>query len=220
MGVVGLVAIARASGIFGRGDAIDVPTTPVIRGEFIDYLQVRGEVKAVRSVPLTAPSSAGDLQILALTKNGESVKKGDVVVRFDPVPVERTHAEKLSELKQAEEEIGKTEAQYRIQEQQSETDLVKARYDVQRAELDAVDHKFLAALDVEQRKLALASAREKPERWFEREVGHGPGVTPRKRSSGDWVFVAAINLQACLSRPARPHCTIVRARWTTAIASV
>jgi len=91
-----------------------------------DHLQVRGEVKAVRSVPLTAPSSAGDLQILALTKNGESVKKGDVVVRFDPVPVERTHAEKLSELKQAEEEIGKTEAQYRIQEQQSETDLVKA----------------------------------------------------------------------------------------------
>ena len=161
VGVVGLVAIARASGIFGRSDAIDVPTTPVIRGEFIDYLQVRGEVKAVRSVPLTAPSSAGDLQILALTKNGESVKKGDVVVRFDPVPVERTHAEKLSELKQAEEEIGKTEAQYRIQEQQSETDLVKAGYDVQRAELDAVDHKFLAALDVEQRKLALASAREK-----------------------------------------------------------
>jgi hypothetical protein len=55
VGVVGLVAIARASGIFGRGDAIDVPTTPVIRGEFIDYLQVRGEVKAVRIGPLTAP---------------------------------------------------------------------------------------------------------------------------------------------------------------------
>ena len=62
-----------------------------------------------------------------------------MVVRFDPVPVQRTHAEKLSELKQAEEEIGKTEAQYQIQEQQSQTDLVKARYDVQRAELDAAD---------------------------------------------------------------------------------
>jgi HlyD family secretion protein len=161
VGVVALAAIVGASGLFGGAAGIDVPTTPVIRGEFIDYLQVRGEVKAVRSIPLTAPSSAGDLQILELAKNGTTVKKGDVVVRFDPVPVERTHVEKLSELKQAEEEIGKTEAQYRIQQQQSETDLTKARYDVQRAELDAVDHKFLSKLDVEQKKLALASARER-----------------------------------------------------------
>jgi HlyD family secretion protein len=156
-----LAAIASVSGGFGRGDAIDVPTTAVTRGEFIDYLQVRGEVKAVRSIPLTAPSTAGDLQILELAKNGTSVKKGDVVVRFDPVPVQRTHAEKLSELKQAEEEIGKTEAQYRIQEQQAETTLLKARYGVQRGELDAVSHQFMSAMEVEQRKLTLASARER-----------------------------------------------------------
>jgi HlyD family secretion protein len=118
-------------------------------------------MKAVRSVPLTAPSSAGELQILDLAKNGTNVKKGDVVVRFDPVPVQRTHAEKLSELKQAEEEIGKTEAQYRIQEQQAQTDLTKARYDLQRAELDVVTHEFLPAIEVEQKKVALASAREK-----------------------------------------------------------
>lgn len=155
-------AIAGASGAFGgRGDAIEVPTTAVVRGEFIDYMQVRGEVKAVRSIPLTAPSSAGELQILELAKNGTNVKKGDVVVRFDPVPVQRTHAEKLSELKQAEEEIGKTEATYHIQEQQAETDLVKARYDVQRAELDTVTHEFLPAIEAEQKKLAHAAAKER-----------------------------------------------------------
>src|SRR5438045_2045816 len=114
IGVVGgIAAIVTVSGAFSRGDAPDVPTTAVTKGEFIDYMQVRGEVKAVRSIPLTAPSSAGDLQILDLVPNGTNVKKGDVVVRFDPVPVERTRAEKLSELKQAEEEIAKTEAQYR-----------------------------------------------------------------------------------------------------------
>ena len=156
-----VVAIAAATGAFARDAAVDLPTTLVVRGDFIDYMQVRGEVKAVRSIPLTAPSSAGDLQILELAKNGASVKKGDVVVRFDPVPVQRTHAEKLSELKQAEEEIGKTAAQYRIQEQQAQTDLVKARYDVQRAELDAKTHEFLPALEAEQNKVALASARER-----------------------------------------------------------
>ena len=156
-----VVAIAGVSGAFGRGDALEVPTTAVIKGEFIDYMQVRGEVKAVRSIPLTAPSSAGDLQILELAKNGTNVKKGDVVVKFDPVPVQRTHAEKLSELKQAEEEIGKTEAQSRIQEQQAQTDLVKARYDVQRAELDATTQEFLPRLEGEQKVVALASARER-----------------------------------------------------------
>jgi RND family efflux transporter MFP subunit len=155
-----VVAIAGVSGAFGGGDAVEVPTTAVVRGEFIDYMQVRGEVKAVRSIPLTAPSAAGDLQILELAKNGASVKKGDVVVRFDPVPVQRTHAEKLSELKQAEEEIGKTEAQYRIQQQQAQMDLAKARYNVQRAELDTATHEFLPAIEAEQKKLTFASARE------------------------------------------------------------
>jgi RND family efflux transporter MFP subunit len=156
-----IVAIVGVSGAFGRGNAVDVPTTAVTKGEFVDYMQVRGEVKAVRSIPLTAPSSAGDLQILELAKNGTNVKKGDVVVRFDPVPVQRTHAEKLSELKQAEEEIGKTEAQYRIQEQQAQQDLVKARYDVQRAELDAATQELLPRLEGEQKKVALATARER-----------------------------------------------------------
>ena len=161
--VLVVAAIAGASGAFGGGAAVDVPTTAVTRGEFIDYMQVRGEVKAVRSIPLTAPSSAGDLQILELAKNGTNVKKGDVVVRFDPVPVQRTLQEKQSELKQAEEEIGKAEATYRIQEQQAQTDLMKARYDVQRAELDTATHEFLPALEAEQKKLTAAGARERLE---------------------------------------------------------
>ena len=156
-----VVAIAGVSGAFSRGDARDVPTTAVTKGDFIDYMQVRGEVKAVRSIPLTAPTSAGDLQILALKPSGTNVKKGDVVVKFDPVPVQRTLQEKLSELKQAEEEIAKTEAQYRIQKQQAQQDLVKARYDVQRAELDAATQEFLPRLEGEQKQVALASARER-----------------------------------------------------------
>jgi len=161
MVLAGVAAIVSVSGAFGRGDTPDVPTTAVTKGEFIDYMQVRGEVKAVRSIPLTAPSSAGDLQILELAPSGANVKKGDVVVRFDPVPLQRTRDEKLSELKQAEEEIAKTEAQYKIQEQQAETDMVKARYDVQRAELDAATQEFLPRLDGEQKKVAFASARER-----------------------------------------------------------
>jgi HlyD family secretion protein len=153
-------AIAGVSGAFGSGAAIDVPTTEIIKGEFIDYLQVRGEVKAVRSVALTVPTTGGgDLQIVELAKNGMAIKKGDVVVRFDPMTVQRTLNDRRSEFKQADEEISKTQAQFRIQEQQAQTDLSKARYDVRRAELDAVPSEFLPRMEREQKELALKDAK-------------------------------------------------------------
>lgn len=155
-----VIAITGARGVFGGGTTVDVPTTVVTKGEFIDYLQVRGEVKAVRSIPLTVPTTGGgDLQILELAKNGMNIRKGDVVVRFDPMSVERTLNDRRSEFKQAEEEIGKTRAQYRIQQQQTQTDLSKARYDVRRAELDTVPHEFLPRMEREQKMLKLADAK-------------------------------------------------------------
>jgi HlyD family secretion protein len=159
--VVGLAIVVAIAGVsFGRGATVDVPTTAILKGEFIDYLQVRGEVKAVRSVPLTVPTTGGgDLQILELAKNGMNIKKGDVVVRFDPMTVERTLNDRRSDFKQAEEEIAKTRAQYRIQEQQAQTDMTKARYDVRRAELDTVPHEFLSRMEREQKMLALADAK-------------------------------------------------------------
>jgi RND family efflux transporter MFP subunit len=161
-GVAVVAALAGVSGVVGRGTTVDVPTTLVTKGEFIDYLQVRGEVRAVRSIPLTVPTTGGgDLQILELSKNGMNVKKGDVVVRFDPMSVERTLNDRRSEFKQAEEEIGKTRAQYRIQEQQTKTDVTKARYDVKRAELDTVPSEFLPRMEREQKELKLSDAKAK-----------------------------------------------------------
>src|SRR5262245_46867787 len=159
-GLAIVLAIAGASGALGGGASIDVPTSAVIKGEFIDYLQVRGEVKAQRSVALTVPTTGGgDLQIVDLAKNGMSIKKGDVVVRFDPMTVQRALNDRRSEFKQADEEISKTRAQFRIQEQQAQTDLTKARYDVRRAELDVVPSEFLPRMEREQKELALKDAK-------------------------------------------------------------
>jgi multidrug efflux pump subunit AcrA (membrane-fusion protein) len=57
-----------------------VPTFEVKRGEFTDSLQFRGEVKALKSVTISAPAEAGDLQIIKLSAEGAAVKPGDVVV--------------------------------------------------------------------------------------------------------------------------------------------
>jgi HlyD family secretion protein len=60
-----------------------VPTYEVKRGEFLDSLQFRGEVKAMKSVTISAPAQAGDLQIIKILPEGTVVKPGDVVVEFD-----------------------------------------------------------------------------------------------------------------------------------------
>jgi multidrug resistance efflux pump len=75
--------------------------------------------------------------------------------------VERTLNDRRSEFKQAEEEIDKTRALYRIHKQQAQTDLTKARYDVRRAELDTVPQEFLSQVEREQKQLALADAKSR-----------------------------------------------------------
>lgn len=61
-----------------------VPTFEVKRGEFIDVIQLHGELKAMKSITISAPANAGDLQILKLASDGSALKQGDVIVEFDP----------------------------------------------------------------------------------------------------------------------------------------
>src|SRR5271157_417490 len=138
------------------------PTVEVKRGLFTDYLQLRGQLLALKSVTVTAPLQAGtDLQILKLVKNGSQVKPGDVVVEFDATKLQQTARQKQSELKQAEGEIEQTRAQANLTEEQDKTDLMKARYDVERAKLEASKQEILSKIEGEEDQLALADAQQK-----------------------------------------------------------
>jgi multidrug efflux pump subunit AcrA (membrane-fusion protein) len=88
-----------------------IPTSQVVRSTFQDLLTLRGAVKAGRSVVLNAPMRAGDLMIIRLVPDGESVKKGDVIVRFDASKLEQTLSEDQSALKTAEAQIQQSQAQ-------------------------------------------------------------------------------------------------------------
>src|ERR1700687_1159854 len=57
---------------------------PVRRGDFLVIVRCRGELKARRSVQLTAPVNVPDLQIVWLAPAGDPVKVGQPVIRFDP----------------------------------------------------------------------------------------------------------------------------------------
>jgi multidrug efflux pump subunit AcrA (membrane-fusion protein) len=80
--VAALVASATVMARRTRTAASALPTTLVQKGAFVDYLQARGEIRPVRSILMTAPSSGVDMQILELVANGAAVKPGDVVVQL------------------------------------------------------------------------------------------------------------------------------------------
>jgi RND family efflux transporter MFP subunit len=138
-----------------------IPTAEVRRGEFVEYLAIRGEIKAGRSKTLTAPSAAGDLQILKLAHAGQQVKAGDVVVQFDTTTLHRTLEQKRSELASAEAQIRQQEAQEHMTEEQNLTDSLTAKYNVESARLDASKAEILSEIDGEKNKLTLASSQEK-----------------------------------------------------------
>jgi HlyD family secretion protein len=163
--LVTLVAVVLAIwGIFvavGRGSEPDVPMSVVTRGDFADQLEIRGEIRPVKSVVLSSPLQAGELQIIKLTKSGTIVKPGDVVVQFDGSTLQRTIQEKQSELRQADAEIEQTRAQSKITEEQNATALMKAQYDLQRARLEVQKGDTIPRIQLEQARLAVGDAEQK-----------------------------------------------------------
>lgn len=156
--VVALVVIFGASRF--ASSAPSIPTATVTHGEFTDYLQLRGEAKAAKSTTITAPYEAGDLQILKITPSGTTVKRGDVVVAFDTTTPKQTLAQGETDLKSAEAEIEQSRAKARLKEEQDLTDVMKARYDVQSAKLDASKQEILSKIDGEEAQLKLADAEQ------------------------------------------------------------
>ena len=158
--IVAVAAIIGGFAAVGRGSAPDVPMSEVTRGDFIDRLEIRGEIRPVKSIVLSSPLQSGELQIIKLVKSGTLVKPGDVVVLFDGSTLQRTIQEKQSELRQADAEIEQTRAQARITEEQNATALMKAQYDLQRAKLDVTKGDAIPRIQLEQAKLTVGDVEQ------------------------------------------------------------
>jgi len=137
-----------------------VPTYEVKRGEFLDSLQFRGEVKALKSVTISAPAEAGELQIIKVSPEGTAVKPGDVVVEFDKTKTEQDLAQYRSSLKSAEAGIDQARAQARLAEEEDKTAVLKARYAVESAKLEASKQEIVSKIEGEEAKLKLADAEQ------------------------------------------------------------
>lgn len=139
----------------------EVPTFDVKRGEFLDSVEFRGEVKALKSLTISAPAGAGDLQIVKIASDGAMVKKGDVVVQFDSTRTEQDLAQDRSVLKSAVAEIEQARAQARLTEEEDVTAVMKARFDVETAKLDAGKQEIVSKIEGAEADLKVADAQQK-----------------------------------------------------------
>jgi RND family efflux transporter MFP subunit len=102
---MGLVA---ARGYFQRHLARSVPTYGVHKVPFVRRVTAEGNLRAVNADPVAAPPlTDGPLKIAWMAPDGSAVKKGDVVVRFDPTEFERKLKDGQSDRATAEAKIEK-----------------------------------------------------------------------------------------------------------------
>lgn len=153
------------AGVFGALHltmrAPSLPTAEAKLGEFDDTLPMRGEVKALRSLSLSAPHGTGDLLIVKIATDGSQVKKGDPVVEFDKTRTEMDMAQNKSSLKSAQAEIDQARAQARLTEEEDVTAVMKARYDLESARLEAGKQEIVSAIDGEKARLKVTDAEQK-----------------------------------------------------------
>ena len=156
--VVGVVAAVRRAAPTTTGT--DVPTGLVKRGDLDMKVFVTGELKASHSEMLIAPPiGGGALQITHLLHTGVSVKKGELVMEFDPAEQRYKSDQNRSELLQAEQEITKARADAAVVAAQDKVAMLKARFDVRRAELDVQKNELVSPIDARKNDLALEGAK-------------------------------------------------------------
>jgi HlyD family secretion protein len=156
--VAGVVAAVRRVTPAASSDFI--PTTKVMRGDLDMEVRITGELRASHSEMLIAPPiGGGSLQITHLLHTGAPVKKGDMVMEFDPSEQLYKLDQNRSELLQAEQEITKAKADAEVVAAQDKVSLLKARFDVRRAELDVQKNELVSTIDAKKNDLALEQAK-------------------------------------------------------------
>ncbi|MEO7145869.1 MAG: efflux RND transporter periplasmic adaptor subunit [Bryobacteraceae bacterium] len=148
-----LLAAACAGAVFAAyhytgNTKVEVPVARARIGEFVIAVNTRGEIHSVRSVYITTPQ-VPDPHIVKLAESGRPIKKGDVVVAFDPAQEEQTYLEKDTSVKTVDSQIVQTKATHQITNEMDGMDLLTSTYNVQRAKLEAGKAEILSKIDGE-----------------------------------------------------------------------
>lgn len=159
--VIGAAAAIPYSLAKLRGTERGIPTAHVTRGDVDLKVYTTGQLRTPNTSLLMAPAVGGTLQIVSFPRTGDMVKAGDVVLEFDPSEQEYNLEQAQLALDQSDQQILKTKADGDISAAKDQVDLLHARYDVRRAELDVSQNELKSAIDAKKNDLALEEAKRR-----------------------------------------------------------
>lgn len=117
----------------GAGGA-DVPTLRIERVEFVRSVPAQGDLQAVQATPISVPSGVpGPFRIGWLAPDGSLVKKGDVVIRFDPSTLEKRLVDAEDDLHSARLQMEKEQLSGLSEVRKLEQDAAIARVELKQA---------------------------------------------------------------------------------------
>lgn len=125
---------------------VEVPVARARRGDFIISVRTRGEIKSTRSVILKAPQVPNP-RIVKLAESGKPVRRGEVVVEFDPVQQEQYYIERSTNVRTADSEIVQTKASHKIVNEADAMNLMSSEYNLERAKLEASKAEILSEIE-------------------------------------------------------------------------
>ncbi|MFQ5723320.1 MAG: efflux RND transporter periplasmic adaptor subunit [Terriglobia bacterium] len=154
----GVSVAAVAVALLWPESQVSASTVRIKPKEFAITLRAEGELKSVRSVTISAPMISGRLQIIRLIPQGTAVKPGDVVVQFDPTEKLKARDDAAFDLRSAEEEIAKMQAQLAAELAQLQTEVKRAETEFASAQLDLQKREVLPRLEIEKAELKAREA--------------------------------------------------------------
>jgi multidrug efflux pump subunit AcrA (membrane-fusion protein) len=142
-----------AAGFFFYQEAVALTSVPVMQGEFVISLKLKGgELEAIKAEQITAPP-IGRLKIVKLWPEGEKVEVGDVVIQFDPAEYQKQLTDAEQALEAAKAELEKTKANQQVEISRQEAEIENQKAQLRLSELQVEKMKFEASIQKEESKL-------------------------------------------------------------------
>ena len=152
--------------ILPKKEVKEVPIAIIKQEDFKIEIKSQGKSDALHFSRISSPLRGTVMELPV--KEGDAVKKGDIVLKFDPIDFERTLSNRMLEYKQAENDLNKEKeqlaitekaAQLKIEEQKASLDFYKDELKVAETQLEREERLYkenistLSKLEDQQKKV-------------------------------------------------------------------
>src|SRR5438270_2157427 len=134
----------------------------VERKDFAQTLRLNGTTQASRSFVVLAPrlegAQVGSMVITKLAPAGTQVKKGDVLIEFDPQAEERDYLDNKNTSENLVGQVAKKQADENIARANDDTAMKQAEDELKRAQLELQRNEIVSRIDAEKNQEAVDEA--------------------------------------------------------------